>query len=89
MINYIKSPVLSPTTIKLIENNQYTFDVNPKTTKQQIKCWIETFFKVKVIQINSHKPPSQMKRMGNKPGYKIRYKRMIVTIQSSEYISVI
>lgn len=89
MIHYIKSPVLSPTTIRLIENNQYTFDVDPKTTKQQVKHWIETFFKVKVIHLNSHQPPSQMKRMRNKSGYKRRYKRMIVTIQSGEYIPVI
>jgi large subunit ribosomal protein L23 len=33
----IKYPVLTEKTIRLLEKNQYTFDVNQKSTKTQIK----------------------------------------------------
>ncbi len=36
-------------TIRLLEKNQYTFDVDTKSTKTKIKKWIEDFFSVKVI----------------------------------------
>lgn len=88
MIDKIKSPVRNPNTIRLIENNQYTFDVDPKATKTEVKRWIEGFFGVKVIAMNSHRPPSKPKRMGPTAGYAVRYKRMIVTIQSNQSIAV-
>lgn len=88
MIDYIKSPVRNPNAIRLLEIDQYTFDVDTKVTKTQVKSWIEGFFGVKVIGINSHCPPPQKKRMGPTPGYAVRYKRMIVRIKSSQSIPV-
>jgi ribosomal protein L23 len=40
--------------IRLLEKNQYTFDVDKKSTKIEIKKWIEGLFSVKVIRMNSH-----------------------------------
>nr|QWW92584.1 ribosomal protein L23 [Amphidium sp. 49156] len=78
----IKYPVLTEKTIRLLEKNQYTFDVNHKSTKTQIKKWIEDFFNVKVKAINSHILPEEKKRIGPIIGHSIRYKRMIITLQS-------
>ena len=78
----IKYPVLTEKTIRLLEKNQYTFDVSQKSTKIEIKQWIERFFNVKVIAMNSHIPPRKKKRIGPIIGHSIRYKRMIVTLQS-------
>jgi large subunit ribosomal protein L23 len=78
----IKYPVLTEKTIRLLEQNQYTFDVNQKSTKTQIKKWIESFFNVKVKTINSHIPPKKKKKIGPIVGHSVRYKRMIITLQS-------
>nr|BDZ75804.1 ribosomal protein L23 [Fissidens protonematicola] len=78
----VKYPVLTEKTIRLLEKNQYTFDVNQKSTKTQIKKWIENFFNVKVKTINSHILPKKKKKIGPIIGYSICYKRMIITLQS-------
>jgi large subunit ribosomal protein L23 len=68
--------------IRLLEKRQYTFDVDVKATKTEVKRWIEGFFSVKVIGMNSHRPPKKKKRIGSVIGYPVRYKRMIVTLKS-------
>nr|YP_009040984.1 ribosomal protein L23 [Tetraphis pellucida]AIB08458.1 ribosomal protein L23 [Tetraphis pellucida]QZJ47922.1 ribosomal protein L23 [Tetraphis pellucida] len=78
----VKYPVLTEKTIRLLEKNQYTFDVDQKSTKPEIKKWIEHFFHVKVKSINSHIPPQKKKRIGPIIGHLTRYKRMIITLQS-------
>ena len=86
MIDYIKAPVLKFKLIRLLEKNQYTFDVDPRATKTDVKYWVENFFGVKVIGMNSHRPPRKMKRMGATVGYPVRYKRMIVTLRVGDSI---
>jgi large subunit ribosomal protein L23 len=86
MIDQIKAPVLKLKTIRLLEKNQYTFDVDLKATKTEVKRWVEGFFGVKVTGMNSHRPPRKLKRMGMTLGYPVRYKRMIVTLRPGDSI---
>jgi large subunit ribosomal protein L23 len=88
MIDYIKSPVLKLKSIRLLEKNQYTFDVDLKATKTEVKRWVEGFFGVKVIGMNSNRPPRKLKRVGATVGYKVRYKRMIVTLRTGDSIPI-
>nr|AND48125.1 ribosomal protein L23 [Flatbergium novo-caledoniae] len=78
----MRYPVLTEKTIRLLEKNQYTFDVDHKATKTEIKKWIEGFFSVEVIGMNSHRPPKKKKRIGPIIGHSVRYKRMIITLRS-------
>lgn len=57
----VKYPVLTEKTIRLLEKNQYTFNVDQKSTKTEIKKWIESFFNVRVKAMNSHIPPRKKK----------------------------
>ncbi|KAG6539849.1 hypothetical protein Mapa_018797 [Marchantia paleacea] len=52
-MDQVKYPVLTEKTIRLLEKNQYSFDVNIDSNKTEIKKWIELFFNVKVISVNS------------------------------------
>lgn len=88
MIDSIKSPVLKLKSIRLLEKNQYTFDVDLKATKTEVKRWVEGFFGVKVVGMNSNRPPRKLKRLGVTVGYKVRYKRMIVTLRSGDSIPI-
>jgi large subunit ribosomal protein L23 len=38
---------------RLIEKNQYTFDVDPRLTKPQIKKVFENLFQVNVLAVNT------------------------------------
>lgn len=86
MIQIIKSPVRNPNAIALLEKNQYTFDVDQKVTKTEVKRWIEGVFGVQVIGMNSKQLPNKKKRVGSTMGYTTRYKRMIVTVFQKQSI---
>jgi large subunit ribosomal protein L23 len=75
-------PILTEKTIRLLEKNQYSFDVNVQSNKTEIKKWIELFFNVKVLGVNSHRLPRKARKIGAITGYTIRYKRMIITLKS-------
>jgi len=47
MIELFKYPVLTEKSTRLIESDQYTFDLDTKLTKTQIKVLIENIFGVK------------------------------------------
>jgi large subunit ribosomal protein L23 len=78
----VKYPVLTEKTIRLLEKNQYTFNVDQKSTKTEIKKWIESFFNVRVKAMNSHIPPRKKKKIGPIIGHSVHYKRMIITLQT-------
>nr|YP_009746930.1 ribosomal protein L23 [Plagiogyria euphlebia]AJE61685.1 ribosomal protein L23 [Plagiogyria glauca]QII42575.1 ribosomal protein L23 [Plagiogyria euphlebia] len=81
-----KNQVLTEKSIRLLQQNQYTFDVNPELTKSEMKDWIEQFFNVKVKGMNSHRLPGRRKgRRVNKLGFSgsLRRKRMIVTLRNN------
>ena len=53
----IKYAVFTNKSIRLFEKNQYTFNVESGITRTEIKHWVELFFGVKVIAMNSHRLP--------------------------------
>lgn len=88
MIDLIKHPVITAKSCQLFEKNQYTFDVDPRLTKPQIKKLFENLFQVNIIAVNTHLPPLQKKRLGQQQGYKARYKRVILTLKSNQKIQL-
>nr|QUG10585.1 ribosomal protein L23 [Hymenophyllum wrightii] len=78
-MDILKNQVLTEKTIRLLQRNQYTFDVTIRSNKTEIKYWIEQFFNVKVKGMNSHWLPNKKKR-GEKT-YSGHKKRMIITLQ--------
>ena len=89
MIDLVKYPVLTEKSARLIENNQYTFDVDLRLSKPQIKRLIEELFKVVVISVSTHRPPRKKKRIGSSQGFKTSYKRVIVTVKKNQYIKIL
>jgi large subunit ribosomal protein L23 len=84
----IKHPVLTEKTIRLLEKNQYSFDVDIKVNKTETKRWLESFFTVQIIKINSHQLPTKKKRIGAMEGCIVRYKRMIVKLKPGYSIPI-
>lgn len=80
MIDALKCPVVLTEKAGLnMEDNKYTFDVDPKLSKKEIKALIEMHYNVKVVSINTHRPPRRKGRPASK--------RAIITIQETETIS--
>ena len=72
---------LTEKSLRLLGNNQYTSNVESGSTRTEIKHWVELFFGVKVIAINSHQLPGKGRRMGPIMGHTMHYRRMIITLQ--------
>ena len=87
-INLVKYPVITEKTyIALFKNRQYTFDVDARLNKTQIKKLFENLFNVDVIGINTHIPPRKKVRVGMAQGFRPRYKRAILTLKEGQSIN--
>nr|ANG44425.1 ribosomal protein L23 [Ostreobium sp. OS1B]SBQ76946.2 Ribosomal protein L23 [Ostreobium quekettii] len=85
----IKYPVLTEKSTKLIEKNQYTFFVDTKLNKKQIKSILESLYEINIISVNTHHPPKRRKRFSQFEGYKTNYKKVIIKIPYSQSISIL
>lgn len=71
-----------------MEENQYSFSVDYKLSKNLIKESIENLFKVKVVSVNTCKLPKKKKRMGKFTGYRSNYKKAIVKLAKGDSINL-
>nr|WP_199305859.1 50S ribosomal protein L23 [Pseudanabaena sp. FACHB-2040] len=88
MADIIRRPLVTEKATLLLENNQYTFEVDPKATKPQIKSAIEELFDVRVVSVNTLMPPRKKRRMGRFMGHRAQYKRAVVTLASGSTITL-
>ena len=80
LADLVRRPILTEKATIMMEQNKYTFEVTPKSSKPEIKAAIEDLFQVKVVKINTALPPRKQRRVGKFIGYKPQYKRAIVTV---------
>ena len=88
LFDLVKYPLLTEKTIKLIEQNQYSFAVDPRATKTLVKAAVEKLFDVKVIAVNTSRQPSKQRRVGKFIGKRARLKRAIVTLAAENSITL-
>lgn len=88
LIDLVRRPIVTEKATLLLENNQYTFEVDQKATKPQIRTAIETLFEVKVVSVNTQKPPRKTRRVGKFMGHRPLYKRAVVTLASGDSITL-
>ena len=84
----IKYPIITDKAARFLENNQYSFVVNPSSDKITIKAAIEYLFNVKVIKVNTCQLPRKKKRVGKYTGWKSHYKKAIVTLADGDTINL-
>lgn len=83
------APILSEkSVITKDEQNRYTFRVNPKSNKTEIKKAIETLFKVKVTAVRTAILPGKLHRVGRYEGYRSDWKKAIVTVKAGQKIDM-
>ena len=83
----IKAPIITEQSTKMIESdNRYTFKVDRKANKVEIKKAVETIFNVKVLKVNTINVLPKFKRMGRYEGYKSAYKKAIVKLAEGQKI---
>lgn len=92
MRNYrdvIVRPHISERTMSYIEqNNCYTFEVNPKASKTEIKKAVEEIFNVRVEKVNVMKVAGKVKTMGVFRGKTPQWKKAMVRLAEGDRIEI-
>jgi len=78
----IIKPIVSEKSYSLIDQGKYTFEVDPRSNKTEIKQAIEVIFNVKVASINTLNRVGKTRRTKFGLGKRKDTKRAIVTLKS-------
>lgn len=81
-------PVISEKTYGLLDENKYTFVVDPRANKTEIKQAIQSIFDVTVLNVNTMNRPGKRKRRGFIVGKRPDTKRAIVTVADGDEIEL-
>ena len=85
----IFEPVVSEKSYDLVSaNNSYTFVVDRRSNKTEIKQAIQTIFDVKVTSVNTINRKGKFKRTGYTIGKRKDTKRAVVTLADGDSIDV-
>lgn len=76
----VVKPIITETSMDEVENRKYTFQVDKKANKTQIKHAIEEIFDVQVEKVNIMNLQGKLKRMGRNLGRRPDVKKAIVTL---------
>lgn len=82
----ILSPVVSEKSYAAVQNKRYSFIVDIRAKKSEIKRAVEEIFKVKVLKISTMNIKSKPKRLGRSVGTSARKKRAVVTLGKKDKI---
>ena len=78
----IIKPIVSEKSYSLIDMGKYTFEVDPRSNKTEIKYAIESIFKVRVASVNTLNRVGKTRRTKFGLGKRKDTKRAIVTLKS-------
>jgi large subunit ribosomal protein L23 len=78
----ILRPVVSEKSYNLIDEGKYTFEVDPRSNKTEIKQAIEHIFKVKVASVNTLNRIGKEKKTRFGIGKRKDSKRAIITLKT-------
>ncbi|MDQ0247648.1 50S ribosomal protein L23 [Priestia abyssalis] len=76
----IKRPVITERSTDLMTEKKYTFEVDVKANKTQVKDAIEKIFDVKVEKVNVMNYKGKFKRVGRYSGLTNRRRKAVVTL---------
>jgi len=78
----IKRPIVTERSMAGMHDKRYTFEVDRRANKYEIKEAVEAIFKVNVDKVNTISIPAKKKRlsMGQPEGTKPAFKKAVVTL---------
>ena len=76
----IKRPVVTEQSMMQMQEKKYTFEVDKRANKIQIRKAVEEIFGVSVKSVNTVNVIGKFKRMGRNEGKRADWKKAIVTL---------
>lgn len=84
----LKRPIITEKSMQQQEEaNQYTFEIDPRANKRQVKEAVETAFGVKVTKVRIVNLPGKTRRWGRKVVKTSPRKKAIVTLAPGDKLS--
>ncbi|AJC95435.1 MULTISPECIES: 50S ribosomal protein L23 [Staphylococcus] len=80
----LKRPVITEKSSEAMAEDKYTFDVDVRANKTQVKIAVEEIFDVKVANVNIINYKPKKKRMGRYQGYTNKRRKAIVTLKEGQ-----
>lgn len=84
----IKYPVLTEKTYQQMAEGVYTFAVDFRTNKAEVKKVVEHIFQVKVERVNIITVDKKPKKIGRFEGFTNRYKKAIIKLAEGNVINI-
>jgi large subunit ribosomal protein L23 len=81
-------PVVSEKSYAGLELNTYTFLVDPRSNKTEIKEAVQAIWNVRVTSVNTLRRQGKVKRRGYTVGKRADQKRAIVTLAQGDAIEI-
>lgn len=88
----IKAPILTEeSTIQTESHNKYTFKVDPRANKKEIREAVEEHFNVNVVSVNTmnYMGKTGSQRMRGSTGRRANWKKAVVTLREGQSIDLI
>ena len=79
----IIKPIITEKSNMEMQAGKYTFEVNKKATKVDVKRAVEKLFNVKVLKVNTINVSGKEKRVGRNIGKTADWKKAIVSIDAN------
>ncbi len=87
-LEIIKAPVITEKSQDALQRGVYTFKVDARANKTEIKSAIERLFNVKVKSIRTLNVKPKKRRVGRYTGMTNRAKKAIVTLEEGQTIDL-
>ncbi|WP_084077284.1 MULTISPECIES: 50S ribosomal protein L23 [unclassified Demequina] len=81
-------PIVSEKSYSLMDEGKYTFEVDPRANKTEIKIAVEQIFNVKVLSVNTINRKGKTRRTRFGMGKRKDVKRAIVTVGGGEALDI-
>ena len=78
LADVIRKPLITEKATRALELNQYTFEVDHRAAKPDIKAAVEAMFEVKVVGVSTMNPPRRSRRVGRFAGKRAQVKKAVV-----------
>jgi large subunit ribosomal protein L23 len=89
LTDIIKGPIITEKLDRAREeNHQYSFLVDKKANKTEIRHAVEKLFKVNVVDVRTSIARGKVKRIGRSAGQRPNWKRAMITLKDGQSIDL-
>ncbi len=88
LADVIRKPLITEKATRALELNQYTFEVDHRAAKPDIKAAVESMLDVKVVGVSTMNPPRRSRRVGRFAGKRAQVKKAVVRLAEGNAIQL-